>query len=341
MQVFHLPGRVSRTAQLMSRLIGAKAPDSEAAIRRDIVHRWRQAICEGLCAAAAARAVGVPRATLYRWEKRPEPLSRRPLRVRQPRWSPALAEAVEELRLDNPMWGKRKIAVLLAREGFMTSVSTVGRILRRLVARGAVVPVPLLRRKPGGRRFRYNNKERHARRLPKGLRPSLPGQLVQIDTLFINIRPGKAIKHFTAYDPVAKWTLAKVAASATATNATALLDKLIAEAPFPITGIQVDGGSEFKAEFETACQIRGLPLFVLPPKSPQLNGAVERNQGCWRYEFYESYDLPHRIDQLQPFVDAFAHRFNHVRPHDALDMKTPAEYLQSISCGNLQQSHMY
>jgi len=41
---------------LMSRLIGAKAPDSEAAIRRDIVHRWRQAIREGLCAAAAARA---------------------------------------------------------------------------------------------------------------------------------------------------------------------------------------------------------------------------------------------------------------------------------------------
>lgn len=341
MQVFHLPGRISRAAQLMSRLIGAKAPDSEAAIRRDIVHRWRQATREGLSAAAAARAVGVPRATLYRWEKRPEPLSRRPHRVRQPRWSPALAEAVEELRLDNPMWGKRKIAVLLAREGFIISVSTVGRILGRLVARGAVVPVPLLRRKPGGRRFRYTNKERHARRLPKGLRPSLPGQLVQVDTLFINIRPGKAIKHFTAYDPVAKWTIAKVAANATATNASALLDKLIAEAPFPVTGIQVDGGSEFRAEFEAACQNRGLPLYVLPPKSPQLNGAVERNQGSWRYEFYETYDLPHRIDELQPFVDAFAHRFNHVRPHDALDMKTPAEYLQSFSCGNLQQSHMY
>src|SRR6516164_9619385 len=46
--------------------------------------------------------------------------------------------------------------------------------------------------------------------------------------------------------------------------------------PFPIRALQVDGGSEFAAEFEQACQQRGLYLFVLPPRSPKLNGAVER-----------------------------------------------------------------
>jgi transposase InsO family protein len=325
----------------MSRLIDANSLDQEAAIRRDIVRRWRHAIRNGLTADAAAQAVGVPRATLYRWEVQPEPKSCRPHRLRQPRWLPSLVEAVEQLRLDNPMWGKRKLAVLLAREGFTVSASTVGRILAQLVARGVVIPVPILRRKPGGRRFRFTNKQRHARRLPKGLKPSIPGQLVQIDTLFINIRPGKPIKHFTAYDPVAKWTVGKVATTATAAAASTMLDKLIAEAPFPIAGIQVDGGSEFKAEFEAACQARDLPLYVLPPKRPQLNGAVERNQGSWRYEFYESYDLPHQLDQLQPLVDAFAHRFNHVRPHDALDMLTPAEYLDSISRRDRQPSQRY
>jgi len=94
------------------------------------------------------------------------------------------------------------------------------------------------------------------------------------------------------------------------------------------------------AEFEAACQNKSLNLFVLPPKSPQLNGAVERNQGAWRYEFYESYDLPHRLDQLQPLVDAFAHRFNHIRPHDALDLATPAEYLASISQRDPTVSHV-
>src|SRR5215208_799448 len=94
---------------------------------------------------------------------------------------------------------------------------------------------------------------RHAKRLPKGLKPIRPGELVQIDTLFVNVAPDKAVKHFTAYDPVAKWTVALVAGRATARCAAALLDKLIAEVPFRIEGIQVDGGSEFRAEFEDAC----------------------------------------------------------------------------------------
>ena len=102
----------------------------------------------------------------------------------------------------------------------------------------------------------------------------------------------------------------------------------------------MDGGSEFRAEFEEACQTRGLALFVLPPKRPQLNGAVERAQGSWRYEFYGCFDLPHRIDKLQEHVDAFAHRFNHHRPHQALGGQTPAEYLASISAGQPAASHM-
>ena len=79
------------------------------------------------------------------------------------------------------------------------SDSTVGRILAKLVARGVITPVPILRRKPRGRCFRFTHKQRHARRLPEGLEPNRPGQLVQVDTLFIYIRSAKPIKHFTAY----------------------------------------------------------------------------------------------------------------------------------------------
>ena len=94
------------------------------------------------------------------------------------------------------------------------------------------------------------------------------------------------------------------------------------------------------ADFEAACRSKNLTLYVLPPKRPQLNGAVERCNGSWRYEFYAAYDLPHRLDQLQPLVDAFAYRFNHHRPHDALDGRTPAEYLRTLSCGKPSASHM-
>jgi putative transposase len=340
MQVVGLPSHIIRNGRAASRLLAAKTPNIEAARRRDAVGRWRGAMADGLSAEQAARAIGVPRPTLYRWEKRPEPLSRRPHRLRKRQWTSALARAVKELRNDNPMWGKRKIAVLLRREGVCVSVSTVGRILAHLVKRGAVLAVPVLRRRPQARRIRFRAKERYARRLPKGRKAKTPGELVQIDTLFVNIRPDKPIKHFTAYDPIAKWTLGRVSGQASASSAKVLLDKLIDEAPFAVRGIQVDGGAEFKSVFEAECQARGLELFVLPPKRPDLNGGVERAQSTWRYEFYATYDLPHRIDKLQTFVDAFAHRFNHHRPHDSLAGQTPAEYLQALGQGDPPPSHM-
>src|SRR3954471_32974 len=283
MKVFSLQAPIYRGAWLSSRLTAQTS--QLAAIRRDALERWRRARSRGLSAEEAARAVGASRASLYRWEKRLEPRSRRPHRQRQPTWTSALMRKIERLRADHPMWGKRKLAVLLRREGIDVSVSMVGRILTKLMARGVVRPVPMLRRKPGPRRLRSMG-QRHAKRLPKGMKPIRPGELVQIDTLFVNVAPDKAVKHFTAYDPVAKWTVALVAGRATARCAAALLDKLIAEAPFRVEGIQVDGGSEFRAEFEDACRERNLCLFVLPPKRPQLNGHVERAQGSWRYEFY-------------------------------------------------------
>jgi hypothetical protein len=66
----------------------------------------------GLSTGQGTKAAGVPRATLYRCEKKPEPESRRP---RGKRWTSELARAVEDLRKDNPMSGKRKIAVPLRR----------------------------------------------------------------------------------------------------------------------------------------------------------------------------------------------------------------------------------
>jgi Integrase core domain len=66
---------------------------------------------------------------------------------------------------------------------------------------------------------------------------------------------------------------------------------------------------------EGVCSLHPL---CAPAQRPQLNGAVERAQSSWRYEFYACYDLPARLDKLQAFIEAFVHRFNHVRPNDAL-----------------------
>jgi putative transposase len=328
MQVFGLPGHIIRSAKLASR-IAAKSLDNEAAIRRTAVTRWRQAMADGLTGAQAAKAVGVPRATLYRWQKRPELQSRRPRRVRAKTWTPALVKAVEALRCDNPMWGRDKIGRLVRREGFQVSDATVGRIIAYLVVRGAIERVAMLRRRKGGAARQWRRK--HAQRLPKGTKPTTPGEIVQVDTLSVNVRPERAIKQFTAYDPVARFTAAKAFSTASAGCAKNFLDKLVAAFPFTIRAIQVDGGSEFMADFEKACKDKGLALFVLPPRRPDLNGAVERAQASWRYEFYACHDLPHRLDRLNEHIDAFAHLYNHYRPHGALGGETPSEYLTRTS----------
>jgi transposase InsO family protein len=336
MQVFGLPGHIIRAGKLASR-IAAQSPDNEAAIRDATVARWRQAMTNGLSAENAAKAVGVPRATLYRWQKQPRPRSKRPQRTRAKTWTPALIEAVEALRLDHPMWGRAKLGPLLRREGFAVSDATVGRIIVHLIARGVVERVPTLRARKGSGARQWRRK--HALRLPKGRRPTSPGEIVQVDTLSINVRPEKAIKQFTAYDPVARFTAAKAFSTATAGCAKNFLDKLVKAFPFKISGIQVDGGSEFMAEFEQACKDKGLDLFVLPPKRPDLNGAVERAQGSWRYEFYACHDLPYRLDRLNEHIDAFAHLYNHYRPHGALGGQTPNEYLSQTS-QRIPPSHM-
>jgi putative transposase len=226
---------------------------------------------DGLDAGQAAAAV--PRSTLYRWAKAPEPRSRRPHRVRANGWSPALRIATERLRLDFPMWGKDKLGPLLRKAGFTVSNATVGRILKSLVERGRVRSVP--DRKTG--RKSPSKARPHAIRKPKDVEFKAPGDVIQIDTLTLDIAPGRTVKHFDAYDVFAKWTVAKPYKSATAANAADFLAKVTAEMPWPIKAIQIDGGSEFMAEFETACRDRKIPLYVLPPRSPKLTDVIDKS----------------------------------------------------------------
>lgn len=337
MQVRALPRQIIRGATFASRL-AAQTPSIEAARRDAILRRWHQARRDGLTADQAADAVGASRASLYRWDRRAEPLSRRPHTTRPRTWTPDLIAEIERLRADFPMWGRAKLGPLLRSQGFPVSNSTTGRIIAHLVARGRVVAVPTLRRRP--RSHRWTPRRHHAIRLPKGLKPSIPGGLVQIDTLSVNVAPDRAIKHFTAYDPVAKWTVGLAAERATASSAARFLDKVLRDMPFPVQAIQVDGGSEFKAAFEQACARHRITLYELPPKRPQLNGAVERCNGAWRYEFYSVYDLSHRIADINPILDAFQHLYNHHRPHGALAGRTPAAHLSQRPAAVTPPSHM-
>ena len=269
--------------------------------------------------------------TFYRWLRRYRPhdlssledRSRRPRRLRQPTWGPDLEQEVLKLREQYPRWGKDKLVVLLHRKQFEVSTSMVGRILKHLKERGILRESP-----PNGISARKRSWQRpYAVRKPRGYPVTEPGDLVQLDTLDVRPLPGVVLKHFTARDVVSRWDVLEVHTQAKAATAAHFLDTLISRLPFPLKAIQVDGGSEFQARFETTCLERGIRLFVLPPRSPKLNGSVERGQRTHTEEFYEVYDGDLEITPLNQALQEWEHIYNHIRPHQALGYLTPREYL--------------
>jgi len=98
--------------------------------------------------------------------------------------------------------------------------------------------------------------------------------------------------------------------------------------PFPIRAIQVDGGSEFEDAFEDECHRKGIELFVLPPRSPKLNGHVERAHRTHTEEFYEVTDSSFNLGELRAELLEWERTYNTVRPHQSLNYLTPLEFLQ-------------
>jgi putative transposase len=276
---------------------------------------------------------GISRQTFYRWKRRfdrhdlttLEERSHRPHKVRKPTWTAEIAERVLSLRKQYPRWGKDKLVVLLERERRSVSTSMVGRILADLKKRGALhePPQPAVLRQA---RRKLRNRP-WAIRKPKHWRIEQPGDLVEIDTKEIRMRGGVLLKHFSARDVVSRWDVVEVHRRATSLAAARFLDALLDRLPFPVKALQVDGGSEFAAEFEEACQQKELPLFVLPPKSPKLNGHVERSNRTHNEEFYEVQAESDQPLVLNRQLLRWEKVYNCVRPHQSLAYLTPLQFI--------------
>ena len=282
------------------------------------------------------RYFGISPQTFYRWKRRYNPRhlesledrSRRPRQVRQPSYSRELVAGVLRLREQYPRWGKDKLVVLLRQEGFECSASTVGRIVHRLKERG-VLHEPLGAPISARKRMRQRP---YAIRKPRGYEVRAPGDMVELDTLDVRPLPGLVLKHFTARDVVSRWDVLEAHSRATAITASSFITTLLERMPFPVKAIQVDGGSEFQDVFERECQRRGITLFVLPPRSPKLNGHVERAHRTHTEEFYEVTDTSFELNELNQALIEWEMVYNSIRPHQALGYLTPRQFLDR-HCG--------
>ena len=305
------------------------------AYRREIeqsVRAWESLRAEGVSESKCAGFTGISRSSYYRRRARLKdlaqgkvPPSKAPRKCNKPRWGEREKQLVLEVRRKNKTWGKAKIAVVLRRDHKSTiSESTVGRILSFLLGKGLITRV---RSRPQKRRRDFT--KGHAQPWKyKDYKDIELGERVQIDHMTAT-KNGVTVKHFQAWERKSKYIHAQIYSNAKATSARKFLKELIQVAPYPIRSIQVDGGSEFMAEFEAECERLKLKLEVLPPSKPTYNGGVERANRTFREDFYDEPEtIADSIGALRFDLKNAVAKYNTYRPHFALDGKTPMEYIR-------------
>ena len=304
--------------------------------RKQKLDLFNTLIIEGCSEEIALEAINFSRATRFRLKKRDkesglaglEPQSRIPKNVRKPLWIKETEDLVCKIRNTHRVWGKEKIQAILKREyDIKTSISTVGRILLKLLEQQRIKRVDWYTGKYNPKKRIFNN---HAQRLPKGARSNAPGELIQVDHMTVKLDSGMMIKQFNAICPTTRITVGKAFTQATSLNASTFLDFMAQQLPFPIKSIQVDGGSEFRSEFEESCKNLQIPLFVLPPRSPKMNGFVERSNGTLKYEFFNFYEKANNLKVINEKLQKFMVFYNFYRPHRSLQCLTPMGYYRGM-----------
>lgn len=303
---------------------------TEQAKRRVKVFDWWRA--HGKNASLTARHFGLGRMTLHRWLQRFQKqgitgfneYSRRPKHTRTPVTPWTVVQRTVGLRHQYPAWSKHKIRSLLYREGIVTSVSTVGRILKR---KGLINKKKSVKRKRAALHPRA--------RFPRGLSISGAGGMVQLDTKYIMLPGGRKYYQFTAIDVLSKQRVLRVYPSQSSRNGALFLRECIASFPFKIQAAQTDNGAPFLKEFERECKEFSIPHYFTYPRSPKQNSYVEISHGADEREFYQQGNVHSLLPVMQRKIREWEDIWNTVRPHASLNYLTPQEYLEKLKQGRL------
>jgi len=169
----------------------------------------------------------------------------------------------------------------------------------------------------------------HTRRYAK----KVPGHHIQVDVKFLTFKnaDGKKVRRFqyTAIDDATRIRALKICPRHTQHNAIAFIDYVIEKFPFRIHTIRTDRGHEFQALFHWHVEDKGIRHVYIKPRSPQLNGKVERSHRSDQEEFYQLLSYTDDVD-LNKKLAHWERFYNFDRPHGAFNGKTPYEALRSM-----------
>jgi transposase InsO family protein len=181
-------------------------------------------------------------------------------------------------------------------------------------------------------RLPANQKHRaHAKRWKRYEKPQ-PGHRLQIDVKFLERIPGtrKRFYQFTAIDDCTRLRVLKVYDACNQGTAIRFLDDVLRRLPFGVQVVQTDNGAEFQSRFHWRLEALDIRHVYIRPRTPHLNGKVERSHRIDDQEFYQLLDKDGITDDIHLFNEklrAWEDYYNYHRPHGALDGQTPYERL--------------
>ena len=154
----------------------------------------------------------------------------------------------------------------------------------------------------------------------------IPGDRVQMDTM--KIVPG--VYQYTAIDDCSRFRVLGVYTRATGANTLDFLARVIEEMPFPIQRIQTDRGGEFfHAKVQAWLSDHMIKFRPIPPRSPHLNGKVERSQMTDLQEFWALQNP--RSSEISQRIEEWQFDYNWRRPHGSLGGKRPVDRLSEFT----------
>jgi len=256
---------------------------------------------------------GIARSTLYRWIKRYNESgkaglsdkSKRPLNLANQKIDAELEQLILQIRKEHK-WGAQRISNYLKRSKRINiSAMPIWRVLNKH-------EVPKIKK-----RRKKSEYQRYSR--------PVPGDRVQMDVC--KILPGAY--QYTAIDDCTRFKVIRIYPRKTAKNTVNFLGEVLDDFGFPVQRVQTDWGTEFFNElFQQELHEHFIKFRPIKPRSPHLNGKVERTQKTDKEEFWSCINVKDKTLDLNSMAKEWQHFYNHKRPHSSLKGKTPQQELK-------------
>lgn len=288
------------------------------------------AVLAGATVTEVAASLGVSRQTVSGWKSRYEASGLAGLadRSRRPASCPHQASAevetaVCELRRKHPRWGPRRIAFVLERSGTVTPVPSRMTVYRILVRHGLI--------EPGVRRRKRSEYKRWQRDRPMQLwQMDIVGGVMLVDPVTGELTEAKVV---TGVDDHSRYcVIAQIVERATGRAVCAAFAGALRRFGVP-EEVLTDNGKQFtdrfghggEVLFDRICRENGIAHRLTQPASPTTTGKVERFHQTLRRELLDDCGVFESVEDAQAALDRWVDEYNSIRPHQALDMQSPAD----------------